>query len=247
MDEKYVESFKAIVNFVDDIFEVYGNSKKASPLNLYRRLIGHIEESDGEALNKVLCPFQEFIGKYDNVIMENRLDVIPRETRIRYGTSDTVYIDIQKFIHLSRQDHDAREAIRQHLIAISAILEPNGKKLEELDKRMNELNVDTTTNEGKFITDILGRAKTNMDGLEDINMENPTQAIMGLLSSGVIQDMLTGIQEGVKNGDMDMHKLLGSMHSAMGSLMPPPPPNKNSVNNSSQDVEEIEDDEPDKK
>ena len=61
------------------------------------------------------------------------------------------------------------------------------------------------------------KAKSSM---EDIDTENPGQAIMGLLSSGVIQDMVVGLQQGVSSGEMDMQKLLGSMQSAIGAIIP---------------------------
>jgi hypothetical protein len=219
MDEKYIKAFNAVITFVHDIWDVFGNPKKATPLALYRRLIEHIKFADSDAINKVLNGFKEFFSMYEKSILSNNLDSIPRGVVIRYGESKSVYLDIQKYIYQTQKDPETRAAIRQHLVTISAILDPDSKKLEELDKRINELNIDLDSKEGEFITGIMHKAKSSM---ENVDTENPGQAIMGLLSSGVIQEMVSGLQYGVSSGEMDMQKLLGSMQTAIGSIMPPP-------------------------
>lgn len=217
MNKKYVEAFNAVSSFIDDLWLVFGNPKKVSPLALYRRLISHIKSDDSESINKVLSGFRQFLSTYEDSILNDKLDLIPRQTRINYGQSKTVYLEIQKYIYLS--DEDTREAIRQHLIAISAIIDPDDRKIDELQKRLNELNIDDSTAEGQFITGIMSKAKGTM---QNVDADNPGQAIIGLLSSGVIQDMVFGIQTGVSDGSMDLQKLLGSMQSAIGALVPPP-------------------------
>ena len=243
MDEKYVKSFNAVITFVNDLWEVFGTPKKATPLALYKRLISHIKFADAEAINKVLSGFRQFLVTYEDAIMHNNLDSIPRGTQIKYGDSTSIYLDIQKFIHQTKNDPDTREAIRQHLVTISAILEPDSKKLEELDKKLEDLNINLDSREGEFITGIMHKAK---DSMEQVDTENPGQAIMGLLNSGVIQDMVVGLQQGVNSGEMDMQKLLGSMQTAIGAVMPPPQQGgpSNGGENSSRAVKEIKDETP---
>ena len=113
-----------------------------SPLALYRRLIEHIKFTDADSINKVLSGFRQFLVPYEDAIINNNLGAIPRGTTIKYGEGKTAYLEIQKYIYQTRHDSETREAIRQHLVTISAILEPDRKKLEELDKRLSELNID---------------------------------------------------------------------------------------------------------
>ena len=215
MDEKYIKAFNAVVTFVNDLWEVFGNSSKASPLNLYRRLICHIKPTDVDAINKALSGFRQFLITYEDAILTDNLDVIPRGVLIKYGTSKGVFLEIQKYIYQTKNDSETREAIRQHLVTISAILEPNEKKMGELEKRIGDLNVDPGTKEGEFITGIIRKAQDTMQG---VDTDNPTQAIMGMLSSGVIQDVIVGLQQGVGSGEMDLSKLLGSMQTAIGAI-----------------------------
>lgn len=244
MKERFFRAFNAVVTFVNDLWEVFGSAKKVSPLALYRRLIEHIKFTDADSINKVLSGFRQFLVSYEDAILKDNLDIIPRGTVIKYGEGKTAYLEIQKYIYQTRNDTETREAIRQHLVTISAILEPDSKKLEELDKRLSGLNIDVDSKEGEFITGIMHKAK---DSMEEVDTENPGQAIMGLLSSGVIQDMVVGLQQGVGSGEMDMQKLLGSMQNAIGAIMPPPNEKQGSSSSSplsipqEQEIKEIED------
>jgi len=231
MDEKYVEAFRGVTTFVNDLWGVFGDPKKCSPLSLYRRLIDHIQETDADDINKALSGFRQFLASYEDAILHDKLDSIPRGTIINYGSSQTVYLEIQKYIHQTRSDIETREAIRHHLITISAILEPNGEKMEELEKKINGLQLDENTREGAFIGDIMREAKSSVQG---VDTNDPSQAIMGLLGSGVIQKMVTGIG----SGEMDMHSLLGSMQTAIGALMPPRESVRSSVEEITDDVQE---------
>ena len=62
------------------------------------------------------------------------------------------------------------------------------------------------------------KAKNNMS---TVNTQDPMQAMMSIFQSGIIQEMVVGLQEGVGSGQMNMQTLLGTMQSAIGSIMPP--------------------------
>ena len=228
MDEKYIKGFDSIVTFVSDLWETFGNPKVVSPLSLYYRLINHIKHTDKKAIGKVLSGFQQFFVRHEKTILNPNFN-IPRDTVIKFGENIKIVIEIQKFIHKS--DPDTKEIIRQHLVTISAILEPNKEKIDELEKRIENLNIDASTNEGNFITNIMTQAKNNVG-----NANDPVSAITGLLNSGVIQNMIVGLQTGVSTGQMDVQKLLGSMQSAIGALMP------TEGGTTTEEIEEITDD-----
>ena len=224
-NKKSLEAFSAITSFVDDLWEVFGNAKTVSPLALYHRLIQHIKFTDTEGIKKSVSGFETFLKEYSSVIKRDVMDEIPRDTFIKYGNSDSVYLEIQKYIY--KADEPTKVAIRQHLLTINAILHPNQENITELEKASQpqageeamELNIDTTTAEGKFVNGIMSKAKTAMEG---VNTDDPMTAIMGIFKSGMLQDMMSGLQKGVDGGQLDMQKLLGTMQGAIGSIAPPP-------------------------
>ena len=221
MDKNYKKVFNAITEFVEDLWEEYGHqsgSRKVTPLSLYHRLIDHIKETDYNAIEKAVDGFEKFFSKYEKLILDGNLSDLPRGTIIQYGSSAKINIEIQKYVYLGNQE--TKVIIEEHLLTIIAILSPNKEKMEEIEKRMEKLQIDKTTNEGQFIQGIMEKAK---DAVENTNIDsnNPSVAIMGLLQSGVIQDMVGGLQEGIESGNMDLTSLLTGMQNAIGSMMPP--------------------------
>jgi hypothetical protein len=219
MDTRTEEAFDAISSFVGDLWCVF-QSSKPTPLALYHRMITHInKEKSTQGMQESINGFIQFFKLYEKNILEDSLDAIPRGTNIYYGKSTKVFLEIQKYIHQSGKDVDTRSAIRKHLITISTILEPDTKKLEALDAS-NPFRIPENTKEGAFINDILKDAQNSMG---DIDAENPTMAMASLFTN-VVPRLVSGLQEGVGSGEMDMYKLMGVMQQAMASFMPPPPP-----------------------
>lgn len=218
LTKKNREALAAISSFVSDLWDVFGNTKKADSLALYHRLIENIKFSDVDTAEKVVAGFQTFINEYSTSINNDKLDSIPNGTVISYGKTKKICLEVQKFIYKTRDDQETRDAIRSHLLKISCILEPNSDKLAELEKFAKKgLNIDTSTAEGKFINGIMEKAKNSM---ADVNTDNPMQAMATIFQSGVIQDMIQGFQQGVTSGEMKVERLLGTMQNAIGSVMP---------------------------
>nr|QBK86665.1 MAG: uncharacterized protein LCMAC102_04620 [Marseillevirus LCMAC102] len=185
MDEKYIKAFDSIVTFVSDLWETFGNPKVVSPLSLYNRIINHIKHTDEKAIGKVLSGFQQFFDEHE--ILNQNFN-IPRGTVIKYGENTNIVIEIQKFIHKS--DSSTKEIIRQHLVTISAIIEPNKEKIDELEKRIENLDIK--------------------------QVENP---IAGLLNNEIFQKLFEGIQTGVGSGQMDAPQQVGNIDTHEGNFI----------------------------
>jgi hypothetical protein len=268
MDNEYIQAFECVEDFVELLWDNFKVSKRATPLSLYRRIVTHIRNKKTESLNedgvnKALSGFRQFLCTFETQIMENNMDKIPKGTVIKYGNRSDICLEIQKYIYLCNKnsDEDTRDLIREHLITISAILEPNKDKMNEklaqlghLENSTNlenleglDLNIDTSTREGQFIGNIIERTKNSVGESEDGRPPD----MMGLLQSGIIQDMFQGMQ-GVASGEMDMMKMVGTMQNALGALAsasqpqgtPGPPgthPELRTQRFSSDQVEEIKD------
>lgn len=154
MDDTKPKVFEAITLFVNDLWSVF-QSGKPTPLALYHRMVKHINTEKSESgMNDSIHGFVEFFSKYETHIIDDKLDAIPRDTVIRYGKSEKVFLEIQKFIHRSSKDVEMRDAIRKHLITIGTILQPDVKKFEALEKK-GLMGIDDSTAEGKFLSNIM--------------------------------------------------------------------------------------------
>lgn len=220
MDDTKIKVFEAITLFVNDLWSVF-QSGKPTPLALYHRMVKHINSEKSESgMNESISGFVEFFSKYEVQVVDDKLDAIPRDTIIRYGKSEKVYLEIQKYIYRSSKDVEMRDAIRKHLITIGAILQPDIKKFEALESNKGLLGIDDSTTEGKFLSNIMKQAQNSMG---DVDSDNPTAA-MSVLFTSVVPQLVSGLQNGVNTGQMDMYKLMGTMQNALGAIMPTQPP-----------------------
>ena len=229
------EIYTAIVNFVEALWDGgFGNAKKATPLTLYHYLIQNVKITDQEKIDNIVKGFELFCSLYEREIVEDKLDNF-LENFIPYGPgtgSGKVKIEIQKFIYKTRNDPDTRQSIRRHLLTISTLIKPDQSKIEQLEKKpLNELNLDPDTPEGRFLTNVMTKAKANM---QNIDTSNPMQAVMGIAQSGVLTDMIDGLKNGVGSGEMSFPKLFQAMQGAISAVMP-------NMTEEDQKVEEVED------
>ncbi len=216
------EIFNAIVSFVNDLFEVYGTKKKATPLTLYHRLVQNIKIGDGESIQKAISGFTSFLKIHELSLIRNTLENIPQGTLIKYGDSERVCLEIQKYFHQSKKDESTTAIIRQHLLTIGMLINPSKDKIKNLENVQREreqtdasifANIDTSTKEGKFVADILETSKNSM---ENIDTSDPMKAMMGVYQSGVLQKMMNGIQ----SGDMNPKALGRMMKKTLNTLLP---------------------------
>lgn len=59
----------------------------------------------------------------------------------------------------------------------------------------------------------------------DVDSDNPTAA-MSVLFTNVVPQLVSGLQNGVNSGQMDMYKLMSTMQTTLGAIMPSPPPSE---------------------
>lgn len=209
-------ALEAVTLFVDALWDVF-REEGVNPLALYHRLLEKIKPEDETEVTTCLSGFRRFLVTYHETLVSNRMASIPADAVISYGTSKSVHLPIGAFIR--KADTDTVAVIRQHLLTISAILEPNSTRFTEITDAVKRAQVDTTTKEGSFVHNIMMRTAeidTSADG-------NPMTAITGLLSSGMLTDMVSSMTSGVQSGDMDPYALIGNMRGMLDSLLPPRP------------------------
>lgn len=215
------KAFDAIKSFIGDLYLVFGGKTNISkPLSFYHRLTTKAENQTPQTVDKVLKSFKDFLLKYDENIVNDTLKKIPNGTRITFGDSKIVYIEINKYIYLS--DAETLTAIRHHLVTISALVLPSDNKLKELERI--KTYIESNSPEQKFVEKMLGKVKGVMEsigGSENLS-ENPADALMKLMSSGVLNDLSGMFKGGVDNNNLDLGKMLKSMHTEVGKLMDDP-------------------------
>ena len=213
--------FDSIKELSEACWDVFGEKEaSSSPLSLYNTIISRIDESKVEKIDlgikKCIDGFVDFFNDYSDYLDDSKkmMENIPRGTVIRYGDSEKIYIEIQRFLFQSNKDN--REIIRQYLLTISALLDPSDQNLAILET-VDKLGLEDGP-EKDFMGNIMKKAR---DAMQNVDSNDPTEAVMSLLSSGIINDVISGVEDmrNEENG-LDFGKLIGSMQSAMSQMMP---------------------------
>jgi hypothetical protein len=215
--------------FIEDLWAMYGNNKQVCPFTLYHRLYELLKNEDTVAAEKFIKGFAIFLSQFGKFVVSEQWSSIPKGTKIRYDTSEKAYIDM--YTYLRRSDKETTYAIRAHLMAIGAALFPNVKIYRatavaassssphapgDVTHGIN-LPVDVSTPEGRLINNLTQRI-TDTLGDTEIDTSTPMNAVMGLMASGALNDIMEGIQESA-HGGIDSRRLMRTLHSAMGQML----------------------------
>lgn len=191
-------AFNAITCFVKDLNNEFGQRQHS--LQLYCRLIEHMNLSQEAAIAKVTDGFVSFIGKNQLAIESRNVEGLT-EDKVVY--SDKVFILLK--VLFMNADADTRGVMWKHLLTIYGLLYPNSQAKEIL----RNMNSEVKSAETALISDMVQKIVPHLNPEET----NPMQAIMGLMSSGVFTELIGTMQKGMDDGSVNMNSLLGQVTS----------------------------------
>jgi len=209
MDEKTALAFNTICNFIRDVNASFGNKQKA--LMLY----GHLIEKTGlihiEPVKKHIQIFQSFVKENEEAILNRKRGQL-KTKKLVY--SERVWIDLGAIFQIA--DREEESVMWNHLLTISAILNPEGQAKQVLKDLKNKpaASAGMEDNFLKNIMDKIGDQIQSTDG-QDVN---PMQMIGNMMSSGVFNDIFQGLSSGMSDGNMDIGKMMSSMQGMMSNL-----------------------------
>ena len=188
-------TFKAISTFINELAEIFAADHH--PLKLYAHLINKTTIAHESAIKKHIDAFREFCLKNRDALTSKNYKKLTKNT-VEY--SSKVYVDFS--VILSKADLDTKNVIWNHLLTISALVDPAGKAKEILKQES-----------GKE-ADIINKVEDNIDP----NNTNPMEAVSSIISSGIFTDLISGMNSGMKDGSLDLGKLMGTVQKMCSSL-----------------------------
>lgn len=193
MSSNYLIAFKAISNFIKSLHEVYGDSIHS--LELYSHLIKKTTFDDDEPIRKHVDAFKVFCELNRDAISNKDHKLI--SGNIEY--SKKVYLDMRRIFVAASVD--TARVIWQHLLTISAIVDPTGnaRKILKDDKEASGKEVD-------FLTGIMDTVADKIDP-----NASPAEAISAVMQSGIFTDLISNMGQGLQTGDLDLSKLMGTV------------------------------------
>lgn len=240
--DKDLIAFRAISSFVDELSSIF--EKKQHPLKLYKRLITKTTLNHESAIVKHIETFKAFcIDNRDPI--KNR-NISKLEGRIEY--SARVFIDLKEIMSDQENDTETIDAIWNHMLAISAIVDPENKTKEILKKRMKKAQrggKSSSSNGGgsDLLSSVLGggagagagagggnamglisslmgslQGEIGKSGALNESEGDPLKLISSIMSSGVFTKLLGQVSSGLKDQNVDISELMGATQSMFSNM-----------------------------
>lgn len=215
MDNNTALAFNTICNFIRDLNASFGTKQKS--LLLY----GHLIEKTGlihiDPVKKHISIFKEFVEENQEAI-EKQEKALLKSPVISY--SEKVAIDVGSIFKLS--DREEEKVIWNHLLTISAVLNPLGnakqilKTLSENQQHQRTSTSSSASNDN-FLKNIMDKIGSEVQNCDTENM-NPMQMVGNLLSSGALNDVFQSLSSSMNDGNLDLNSMMNSMQSMMSNL-----------------------------
>lgn len=196
-------TFKAIKTFVNELNENFGASNHS--LKLYHRLLEKTTDTHLQSIEKHIDAFRLFCLQNQEAILNKDLSKLNTEhQKVLYSTK--VYIDIGSIFRST--DKETSEVIWKHLLTIYALIDPTAKAKEILKQS-------TSGKEGDLFSKIFSKVEEHVSNNQTTN---PLEFATSLLGSGVLNDIISDMDSGVKDGSLNLGKIIGSVENLVKSL-----------------------------
>lgn len=197
--------FKAISDFVNELDETFPDEKFHS-IKLYKRLLEKTTLVHTKPIENHVKAVKIFCKKNRDAIVnkdQNKLQL----NKIIY--SKRVFIDIQQLLECS--DRETQHAIWQHLLCLSALVDPASDAKNVLKDSFK--NGCISSGENDFLTNMVDKIENNIDP-----SAGPLGAMSGLLNSGIVNDLVGNMNNGISDGSLDIGNLVNAVSGLVGNL-----------------------------
>lgn len=206
MDNTSILIFNAISCFLKDLNLEYG--QKYKNILLYNRLIEKTSLSNVGPINKHINSFREFFNSNKTGMEEKNFELF-EEPSVKY--SENCYVNIKLLFKNSNKENS--QIIWKHLLTIWGLIDPTSHA-----KKLLKSSIESK-NEVDFLSNIIDKVEKSVsDGNIDTN--NPMAAVSSLMQSGIFNDLISGMQTGLSNGQLDIGKMMGGITSMINKMSP---------------------------
>ena len=206
MDNTQLLIFKAITGFISDLDQEFGKRHKS--IALYNRLLEKTGIIHVAPINKHIDCFRSFFNTNQKGMEEKNAEGFVNP-KIAY--SDRVYVDVGTVLRQSNKENS--QIIWKHLLTIWGLIDSTSSARRILQESFGQ----SPNTEEDFLANIIDRVeKTVGDG--SIPTDNPMSAISSLMQSGVMTDLVSGMQKGLSDGSLDVGKLMNSVQGMIGKM-----------------------------
>ena len=207
--EKKFETLKKFVREMASFFHADLSMK------LYNHLLRKTTMKNRVPALRHVKLFTEFCKANRDKIIESNSEFVM--TKIEY--SSRVYIDFSKIFRDIASDEESsaetRSVLFDHLLVLSMVFDSESTACDLIKARRQGAPEE--------LKEIFGSSPFLADMMEKVEKQvkpgaNPMEAMTEMMSSGLLQELVAGMQTNIENGDIDMNKLMSSVQRMTASL-----------------------------
>ena len=200
-------TFDAIKSFVKDLNELFGEKQRT--LKLYNHLLGKTEYKHENSVKRHCSLFQTFCISNRSGIEQQKFELF-ESFIVEY--SEKILIDFEEIFRFIKEDssmgNDTVKAIKKHLLYISALVDEESNAKNILKEGVEEKDGNT------FLVDIINKVKDNIDP----DAKDPKEAMNSILQSDMIGEIMTSVNDNMKDGSIDFTSMLGPVQNMLSQL-----------------------------
>lgn len=206
-DEKNLIVFNTFSKLIEELHQSFGD--KFEGLVLYNRLIEKTAVVHKKAINRHITEISSFCKENATAIYNKDCTKLVKKD-LTY--SENISIDVESIFNIA--DKDEKNTIWKYFVIMSAYVDPTGKVKEYFDKKKDNPEY-TYENEDDFLKNMIHKVEGTVG-----DNQNPMDAVGKILSSGVFTDLVSDMNAGLKTGNLDLSKLMGSVQNLAKEAQP---------------------------
>jgi hypothetical protein len=206
--------FNTLKKFVHEMASFFQDDMA---LKLYNHLLRKTNIKHRAPVSRHLQIFTEFCKNNRKQILSSNTAF--QQTKLEY--SKRVYIDFSKIfkdIEDGDEGPETQSVLFDHLLVLSMVFDPEGQANKVLkEKAGDEANdeIKHLFGSNPFLAEMMEKVEGHVKP-----GANPMEAMSSMVSSGLLEELVGGMQQKIQSGEVDMDQLMGSVQRITSSLPP---------------------------
>lgn len=206
--------FNTLKKFVHEMASFFQDDMA---LKLYNHLLRKTNIKHRAPVSRHLQIFTEFCKNNRKQILSSNTAF--QQTKLEY--SKRVYIDFSKIfkdIEDGDEGPETQSVLFDHLLVLSMVFDPEGQANKVLkEKAGDEANdeIKHLFGSNPFLAEMMEKVEGHVKP-----GTNPMEAMSSMVSSGLLEELVGGMQQKIQSGEVDMDQLMGSVQRITSSLPP---------------------------
>jgi len=199
--KKREKAFTLIKELVEELHLNFG--KEVKELVLYNRLLSQTTLKHKKPVGKHLRCWTDFCAKNKNGI-EKKKSKLFIQNKVEY--SENVFVNFKKIF--KKADASEKETLWQYLLSLSALLvtDSSAKSILTVAKKKKKKK-NSSSNEEELLTNTISEIENMMGGM-NFDENNPMGAVMSMMSSPALTNLVSNMKNGVDDGSLNLNKML---------------------------------------